>query len=89
MCNKFIDLANSKIDNYASRTTNYDDEITNEEYTAICRHLAVSGTLENVDIREMWRDTRGVLVICWETKDLMGDYATYKYKNYMWYPWSC
>ena len=87
MRNKFIDLANSKIDSYASRTTNHYD-ITNDEVTAIARHLAVSGTLENVEIRGMWRDEWGVLVICWDIKTLMGDYATYKYHDLMWYPWN-
>lgn len=87
MRNKFIDLANSKIDSYASRTTSHYD-ITEDELTAIGRHLAVSGILENVDIRDMWRDKRGVLVICWETKNLMGDqYATYMYHDLIWYPW--
>lgn len=87
MRNKFIDLANSKIDSYASRTTSHYD-ITDDEFAAIGRHLAVSGILENVDIRDMWRDEWGVLVICWETKNLMEDkYATYMYHDLMWYPW--
>lgn len=38
MRNKFIDLANSKIDSYASRTTSHYD-ITEDELTAIGRHL--------------------------------------------------
>ena len=88
MCNKILDLANSKIDSYASRTTKYDDDfISNEEFMALCRHLAVSGTLEDVDIREMWRDKNGILIICWDIKNIMGDYSTYKYHDLMWYPW--
>ena len=89
MRNKFIDLANSKINAYASRVTNYDDDfVSDTDFVAICRQLAYSGTLEKVDIREMWKDNRGILYICWDVKTIWGNYATYKYQGSMWHPWN-
>ena len=38
MCKEFIDLANSKINSYASRVTNYDDDfVSDTDFVAICR----------------------------------------------------
>lgn len=89
MSDKILFLVNDKIEAYASRAENYNDAfVDNDEITAISRHIAVSGILENVEIREMWRDNRGVLVICWDVKTIWGDYATYKYHDLMWYPWN-
>ena len=89
MSDKILILVNDKIEAYASRVRIVKATcVDNDEITAISRHIAVSGTLENVEIREMWRDNRGVLVICWDIKTLMGDYATYKYHDLMWYPWN-
>lgn len=89
MCKEFIDLANSKINSYASRVTNYDDDfVSDTDFVAICRQLAYSGTLEKADIREMWKDNRGILYICWDVKTIWGNYATYKYHGSMWHPWN-
>lgn len=89
MSDKILILVNDKIEAYASRVRIVKNPcVDNDEITAISRHIAVSGILENVDIRKMWRDNRGVLVICWDVKTIWGDYATYKYHDLMWYPWS-
>lgn len=86
MSNKILILVNDKIEAYASRIQNYKDAyVDSDEIETISRHIAVSGTLENVEIREMWRDNRGILVICWDVKTIWGNYATYKYHDFMWY----